>query len=74
MRLHYDGYCMSYSSVEVVWVIGFAISTVLAIAILVYRHRRQHSLMNQTERLYKDREFIKYQIEIEKWKHDVFRP
>jgi hypothetical protein len=65
---------MSYSSLEFVWVIGFAISTVLAVAIFFYRRHRQHSLMKQAERLYIDREFIKHQIEIEKWKREVFRP
>jgi hypothetical protein len=65
---------MSYSSLELVWVIGFAISTVLAFAILSYQRHRQHSLMKQAERLYIHKEFIKHQIEIEKWKREVFRP
>jgi len=65
---------MPYSSLESIWVIGLAISTVLAVAISSYRRHRQHSLMRQAERLYIDTEFIKHQIEIEKWKREVFRP
>jgi hypothetical protein len=65
---------MSYSPIELLWVIGFAVSTVLGIIIVPYRRYKEYSLKKQVERLYSDREFVRRQMEIEKWKRKVFRP
>jgi hypothetical protein len=65
---------MSYSPIELLWVIGFAVSTVLGIVIISYRRYKEYLLKKQTERLCIDKEFVKDQMEIEKWKREVFRP
>jgi hypothetical protein len=65
---------MSYYTMELLWVIGFAVSSVLSIVIVSYRRYKEYSLKKQTERAYSDEEFVKHQMEIEKWKRKVFRP
>lgn len=65
---------MSYYPIELLWVIGFAVSSVLSIVIVSYRRFKEYSLQKQTERAYSDKEFVKNQMEIEKWKRKVFRP
>jgi hypothetical protein len=65
---------MSYYPIELLWVIGFAVSSVLSIVIVSYRRYKEYSLQKQTERAYSDKEFVKNQMEIEKWKRKVFRP
>ena len=65
---------MSYYAIELLWVIGFAVSSVLGIVIVSYRRYKEYSLKNQTKRVYSDMEFVKRQMEIEKWKRKVFRP
>ena len=65
---------MSYYPIELLWVIGFAVSSVLSIVIVSYRRYKEHSLKKHTERVYCDEEFVKHQMEIEKWKRKVFRP
>jgi hypothetical protein len=67
-------YNMSYYPIELLWVIGFAVSSVLSIVIVSYRRYKEYSLKKQTERVYSDKEFVKNQMEIEKWKRKVFRP
>ena len=65
---------MPYSPIEVLWVIGFAVSTVLGIVIISYRRYKEYSLKKQAERVQSDKEFVRRQMEIEKWKRKVFRP
>jgi ribosomal protein L31E len=65
---------MPYSPIEVLWVIGFAVSTVLGIVIISYRRYKEYSLKKQAERVHSDKEFVRRQMEIEKWKRKVFRP
>lgn len=65
---------MSYYPIELLWVIGFAVSSVLSIVIVSYRRYKEYSPKKQTERVYSDKEFVKNQMEIEKWKRKVFRP
>jgi hypothetical protein len=65
---------MSYYPIEILWVIGFAVSSVLSIVIVSYRRYKDYSLKKRTERVYSDEEFVKHQMEIEKWKRKVFRP
>jgi hypothetical protein len=65
---------MSCYAIELLWVIGFAVSSVLGIVIVSYRRYKEYSLKNQTKRVYSDMEFVKRQMEIEKWKRKVFRP
>ena len=65
---------MSYSPTELLWVTGFAVSTVLGIVIVCYRRYREYSLKKQAEMICTDKQFVGHQIEIEKWKCKVFRP
>jgi uncharacterized membrane protein len=65
---------MSYYAVELLWVIGFALSSVLSIVIVSYRRYKEYSAKNQTKRVDSDMEFVKRQMETEKWKRQVFRP
>ena len=67
-------YNMSYYAVELLWVIGFALSSVLSIVIVSYRRYKEYSAKNQTKRVDSDMEFVKRQMETEKWKRQVFRP
>ena len=65
---------MSYYPLELLWVIGFAVSSVLSIVIVSYQRYKEYPLKKQAKRLYSDMEFVKRQMEIEKWKRKVFRP
>ena len=74
LKLYNNWYNMPYSPIELLWVIGFAVSTVLGIVIISYRRYKEYSLKKQAERVYNDKEFVRHQMEIEKWKRKVFRP
>jgi Tfp pilus assembly protein PilE len=63
-----------YAPIELLWVIGFAVSTILAVAILSYQSYKKYIFKKQSQMVNSDKEIAKQQTEIEKWKRKVFRP
>ena len=60
--------------IELLWVLGFAGSTILAAVILSNYSYKEYTSKKQRERVNSDKEIARQQTEVEKWKHDVFRP
>jgi len=65
---------MSYYAIELLWVLGFAASSVSSILIVASKRYRKYSLKKQVQRDYSNKEFVKHQMEFEKWKRKVLRP
>ena len=65
---------MSYYAIELLWVIGFAASSVSSMLIVSIKRYRKYSLKKQAQRAYCHKEFVKDQMEFEKWKRKVLRP
>ena len=65
---------MSYYAIELLWVLGFAASSVSSILIVASKRYRKYSLKKQVQGAYSHKEFVKHQMEFEKWKRKVLRP
>jgi hypothetical protein len=63
-----------HTAIELLWIVGFAASSVLSILIVSSTHYRKYSLKKQFQRGYSYKEFVKHQMEFEKWKRKVLRP
>jgi hypothetical protein len=60
--------------IELLWVLGFAGSTILAAVILSNHSYKEYTSKKQRETVNSDKEIARRQTEVEKWKRDVFRP
>jgi hypothetical protein len=72
--LYNHRYNLSYSLIEILWVFGFAASTMLGVVILSYRNYKEYTLKKQREKINTDEKVARQQAEIAKWKLKVFRP